>query len=222
MIKAFIFDLDGTIVNTELTHYKAWERTLLNNGLAEFTLDTFLKYVGTSNEKVASDYAGTDGCSKSVIELVLEKQAIYLELIPEIQLCSGVREILSRFENQMVMAVASSSHQREVREILELHGLADYFSQVVCGDMVERKKPHPEIYLKTQALLNVPVQECVAFEDSSHGLNAAKNAGMYGVAIPNEFTRDHDFTRADRILLSFAEVTPELVQKMTSANTAPV
>lgn len=217
MIKGLIFDLDGTLANTERLHYKAWKKTLLNNGLSEFTFSTFLKYVGTSNEKVASDYAGTRRVDKSALDLVLEKQAIYMELIPEVELCVGVPEILSRFENEMVMAVASSSHLLEVMAILEIHGLAGFFSQVIGGDMVKRKKPDPEIYLQTQSLLKVSGKECVAFEDSGHGLNAAKNAGMYGIAIPNEFTREHDFSRADQVIRSFSEVNPEMLLRMIPA-----
>ncbi len=217
MIKGFIFDLDGTLANTEKLHYRAWEKTLLNNGLSEFTFTTFLNYVGTSNEKVASDYTDTGRIDRSVKELVLEKQAIYMELIPEIQLCPGVREVLSLFQDKMVMAVASSSHRREVMAILEIHDLVGFFTQVIGGDMVERKKPDPEIYLKVQSLLKLSGKECVAFEDSSHGLNAAKNAGMYGVAIPNEFTREHDFSRADQVINSFSEVSSEMLLRMTSS-----
>jgi HAD superfamily hydrolase (TIGR01509 family) len=211
MIKALIFDLDGTLVNTEMLHYRAWKKTLLKNGVRHFSFETFLHYVGTSNEKVATDYIAGDGIKKSVVELIREKQSIYIDLIPEIRLCEGVHEILARNQGKRVMAVASSSHQREVVEILEVQGIAEYFAEVIGGDMVENKKPDPEIYLKTQAALDVSPDQCLAFEDSSHGLNAAKNAGMFGIAIPNEFTRNHDFSRADYVLESFAEVTDDLL-----------
>jgi len=211
MIKALIFDLDGTLANTEELHYRAWEKTLVGNGLPEFTFPTFLNYVGSSNEKLASDYACSYGIERDATELVLAKQANYMELIPEIELCAGVREILNRFHGEKLLAVASSSHQREVMAILELHGITGFFTQVLGGDMVQKKKPDPEIYLRMQALLQVSAQECVAFEDSSHGLNAAKSAGMFGIAIPNEFTRGHDFSRADRILDSFKEVGDTLL-----------
>lgn len=214
MIKALIFDLDGTLVNTELLHYQAWQKILLQNGVAEFTTERFLDYVGTSNEKVAVDYIFAHGIEKSVEELVLEKQAVYMKLIPEIELCAGVRQILEQYRGTLQLAVASSSHKREIVAILESHGVADYFSEVIGGDMVTKKKPDPEIYLKVQSLLGVSVAECLAFEDSGHGLNAAKSAGMYGVAIPNRFTRDHDFSRADRVIDSLAEVNDDLLLQL--------
>ncbi|MCP4343690.1 MAG: HAD family phosphatase [Desulfobulbaceae bacterium] len=216
MIKALIFDLDGTLANTEMLHYRAWKETLLQNGVAGFSLETFLNYVGTSNEKVATDFINSDKIDKSVAGLIEEKQALYMGFIPEISLCDGAREILTRYHRKKLLAVASSSHQREIMAILETNGLAEYFSKVIGGDMVELKKPDPEIYLKVQSLLHVVPEECIAFEDSTSGLIAAKNAGMYGVAIPNEFTRYHDFGKADRILDSLAEINDELLQQIES------
>jgi beta-phosphoglucomutase len=216
MIKALIFDLDGTLANTEMLHYRAWKEALLQNGVVRFTLETFLNYVGTSNEKVATDFIHSDKIDKSVAELIREKQALYLRFIPEISLCDGVREVLSRYHRKKLLAVASSSHQQEIMAILKTNKLAEYFSKVVGGDMVELKKPDPEIYLKVQSLLHVAPEECIAFEDSTSGLIAAKNSGMFGVAIPNEFTRNHDFGRADCILGTLAEVNDELLQQIES------
>jgi len=214
MIKALIFDLDGTLANTEMLHYRAWKETLLNNGVVQFSFETFLNYVGTSNEKVATDFIESDKIKKSVAELIREKQGRYMEFIPEIELCDGVREIISRYHKKKVLAVASSSYKQEIMAILGANDVAEYFSEVIGGDMVEKKKPDPEIYLKVQSLLHVAPEECLALEDSASGLIAAKEAGMYGVAIPNEFTRKHDFNRADRILGTLAEVNDEMLQQL--------
>lgn len=212
MIQALIFDLDGTLANTEMLHFKAWRKALLQNGVGEFTLEDFLRYVGTSNEKVANDYIQSDGIKKSQKELVTEKQTLYMDLIPEVELCAGAREILERFHGKMSLAVASSSHEKEVRAILETHDLISYFPVILGGDMVQKRKPDPEIYLKAQNLLGKAPHECVAFEDSGPGLNAAKNAGVKAVAVPNEFTREHDFTRADSIVTSFNAVNLALLE----------
>lgn len=200
MIKALIFDLDGTLANTELLHYRAWKETLLKNGVTQFSLDNFMPFVGTSNEKVAGDYIRSARIEKSISQIVHEKQDIYMDLIPEIKLFAGARDIISRYHNIFRLALASSSHKKEIVAILKSHDLEDYYDLIIGGDMVEQKKPDPEIYLKVQQILEVLPQECIAFEDSEHGLNSAKNAGMYCVAIPNKFTTDHDFSRADLIL----------------------
>jgi len=211
MIKALIFDLDGTLVNTEPMHYRAWKQTLVNNGVTHFTFETFMRFVGTSNETVARDYIKSDNIKKSEIDLVLEKQDFYLDLIPEIQLLPGVLEILTQYHSSMRLAVASSSHKREITAILKTLKLDSYFEMVIGGDMVKKRKPNPEIFLKVQQSLRVAPEECIAFEDSEHGLNSAKNAAMYGVAIPNEFTRNHNFSRADLILTSLEEFNDDII-----------
>ena len=87
-----------------------------------------------------------------------------------------------------------------------------------AGIWCERKKPDPEIYLRTQSFLQLHPGECVAFEDSAHGLNAAKNAGMYGVAIPNMFTKNNNFDRADCVVASFNEVDVTLLNTLLSGS----
>jgi len=211
MIKALIFDLDGTLANTELLHYRAWKETLIANGVDEFTLETFMTFIGTSNEKVAEDYIRTEGIEKTILQVVKEKQSVYLNLIPEITLFEGARDILARYHGTFHLALASSSHKKEILSLLKLHGLESFFELIIGGDMVEQKKPHPEIYLRTVQELNVKPCECIAFEDSAHGLNSAKNAAIYGVAIPNEFTRDHNFSRADLILNSLSAMNDEKI-----------
>lgn len=211
MIKALIFDLDGTLANTELLHFRAWKRTLGNNGVKDLDLEIFLNYVGTSNEKVAGDYIESDNISKSIAEIVREKQDIYLDLIPEIQLFPGALEIIAHYHTTLKLAIASSSHKKEILTLLRSHELESSFDVVVGGDMVRHRKPDPEIYVKTQQALGVSAWECIAFEDSEHGLNSAKNAGMYGVAIPNEFTGNHDFSRADLILNSLYDMDDEKI-----------
>lgn len=213
MIRALIFDLDGTLVNTELLHYQAWEQTLLANGLSEFSLTTFLGYVGSSNEKVAADHVDSHGIEKTVEELVREKQQRYLDFIPRIPLCAGVREVLERFHGKKKLAVASSSHLLEVGMILRHLQLSTYFDELICGDMVANRKPHPESYLTGCLRLNLAPDQCVAFEDSAPGLQAAKNGGLFGVAIPNEFTRTHDFSRADCVIDSLAEVDETMLAR---------
>lgn len=214
MIKALIFDLDGTLANTEILHYRAWKQALKNNGVDQLPFKTYMTYVGTNNEKVAGDYIQSNNISKDIAELVREKQIIYMDLIPEMQLLQGAREILDHYHTTFRLAVASSSHKKEILLVLESQRLDSYFDLIIGGDMVRKMKPDPEIYLKVQQTLGFAQQECIAFEDSEHGLNSAKNAGMYGVAIPNEFTLNHNFSRADLILTSLAEMDDEKISRL--------
>ncbi len=214
MIKTFIFDLDGTLADTELLHYRTWKAVLEENGVAEFTFNDFLNYVGTSNEKVARDYIASDGIMKSVEELIARKQHLYMEIIGEIQLYEGVVEILENFHGKMQMAVASSSHYKEVSAILDTHKISSFFEYVIGGDMVRKRKPDPEIYLKTLDVLGVSAKESIAFEDTNFGITAVKEAGIYGIAVPNGYTKNHDFSRADKVISSLSDFNVDLLNEI--------
>ena len=108
MIEALVFDLDGTLVNTELLHYRAWRQVLLENGVEMVPFETYLLFAGTSNEKVAGEYISNHAIDKTIMQLVLEKQSLYMDLVPEITLCNGAYEVIERFSGKKILAVASS------------------------------------------------------------------------------------------------------------------
>lgn len=214
MIKALIFDMDGTLADSERVHYEAWKEALAGQGVKSFLFEEFVVYVGTSNEKVAEDYISSAGLKINVEELVREKQVIYLEMIPDIRLLPGVKRIINRYHGRYRLAVASSSHRIELGKILETHDLSQCFEQIVGGDMVSRKKPDPEIYLTARDLLGLKSSECVAFEDSESGINAARDAGMFSIAIPHSLSKHHNFDRADHVVERIDLVNDALLQSI--------
>lgn len=213
MIEALIFDMDGTLVDSEHLHYESWRATLARHRVERFPFDDFVAYVGTSNEKLAEDYISSEQLTLSVNDLVREKQLIYLEMIPEIELLPGVRQTIELFHGSLRLAVASSSHRLELDRILDTLGLAACFEKVVGGDMVTRKKPDPEIYLKTCEDLGLHPSLCAAFEDSGAGVSAAKKAGMLVVAIPHGLSRHHDFSGADIVVSRMDEVDFSFIRR---------
>ena len=215
MIRALIFDMDGTLIDSEKLHYDAWKEILSRHGVDSFPFGTFIGYIGSSNEKLAGDYIDSHGIPSDITTMVLEKQAIYFEMIPTIKLLPGVREVIARYHGRYSLAIASSSHTRELHRILQVLALSEYFDHVVGGDMVTRKKPDPEIFLHTRGLLGVASSECVVFEDSEPGIIAAKAAGMFGIAVPNGFLSNADFSQADRIIPKIDLADDQLMQELS-------
>ncbi len=210
--RALIFDMDGTLIDSERIHWQAWKVTLGAHGARVPDYQDFKKYVGVSDEQMAAEFISSGALRLSGNQLVANKCSAYHELIPEIELLPGVEKILERFSGRCRMAVASSSPHREVRAILAHHKLSDYFETVVGGDMVERKKPDPEIYTLTVSRLSLVPADCIAFEDSQSGIAAADSAGLATIAVPHAMSIDHDFSRADAVLASLEEIDAELLK----------
>ena len=103
------------------------------------------------------------------------------------------------------MAVASSSVRTDIEVILQSLGLLDEFEVIISGDQVKEGKPHPEIFLGAARLLGIEPAHCLALEDTTYGVAAAKAAGMYCIAVPNRFTANQDFDQADLVLDSLAQ-----------------
>ncbi len=214
MIKALIFDMDGTLVDSERVHWQAWHDTLAGHGMRVPDFSDFARYVGVSDEQMALDFTASGSGGVSPAQLVAEKRAAYLTLVPQISMLAGVRELISRYQGRYRMAVASSSPYGELIAILQHHRVQEYFEDVVGGDMVTKKKPDPDIYLCATARLGLSPHECVAFEDSSSGVTAAKRAGLTAVAVPHTMSLNHDFSGADVRLESLTEVDDLLLARL--------
>ena len=215
-IKALIFDMDGTLVDSEKIHWQAWKETLALHGLKVPDYGGFKKYVGVSDEQMAQDFSDAAPGKLDPAQLVDGKCRTYLKLVPEISLLPGVRKTLDRWRDCCPLAIASSSPHSELVAILGYHGLDDRFDHVVGGDMVARKKPDPEIYQMVVGLLGLPASSCVAFEDSQSGVAAAKGAGLLAVAVPHAMSADHDFSGADLLLDTLSEFDEEALRQLSA------
>ena len=214
-VQALVFDMDGTLVDSEKLHFDAWRGVLGEFGI-HFDFKAFVAYIGVSNEKLAQNYIDSAGLGVGVTEMVRKKQKLYLDMIPGIEPLPGVMESIGAFAGRYRLAVASSSDCVELEKILATLGIRHFFEIVVGGDLVTQKKPHPEIYTKTAGLLGLKPDQCLAFEDSESGVAAAKSAEMLAIAIPNGLSRAHDFSKADRIVGRMDLVDETLISSFTA------
>ena len=215
MIKALVFDFDGLILDTETAIYKATKEIYKEYG-AELPISLWASLAGTQDEDfdLADHLAKASNKTIDREALLAAQRQRLTEYIEKEQILPGVVPILETGKAMgLKIALATSSGDQWAKRHLKRLGILDYFEVIVEANDVEKVKPDPALYLKAVEALGVKPEEAIAFEDSYHGLVAAKRAGLYCVIIPNEVTQSLDFSQADRQFASLAETSvEELIQ----------
>ena len=204
MIKALVFDFDGLIVDTEVPIFRAWQRIYREHG-QELPLDQWLRIIGTASGPFdpVIDLAKKTGTKLDERELKALEVLYYQEATALQQLLPGVVDYLvNARELGLKTAIASSSTRKWVMDHLNRFGIGGHVDAVVTREDVKRTKPDPDLYVTALQRLHVSPAEAIAFEDSSNGVQSAKAAGLFCVAVPNPLTADLDLSEADLRLLS--------------------
>src|SRR6266851_4617454 len=180
---AYLFDCDGTIVDSMPLHYLAWKQAL-GEWNCEFSEEQFYAWGGMPVAEVISTLNRERGLHMPVDELERRKEALYFALLPQLK---AVPEVLEHIEAQhcrIPFAVVSGSTRESVEASLSTLHLLDRFAILVCAGDYTHSKPHPEPFLLAAAKLGVPPQSCLVFEDTDMGIESATAAGMASVKIP--------------------------------------
>jgi HAD superfamily hydrolase (TIGR01509 family) len=211
-LRALIFDVDGTLADTEEVHRRAFNAAFAEHGLTWHW-----------GRRVYGDLLKTAGGKERVREFVSRLHQPFAEnerlvgLIPalhrsktthcerliaaEAKLRPGVARLLEEARGAgLKLAVATTTTRANVDSLLSATCGAwahELFDVIAAGDVVKRKKPSPDIYQYALACLDLPPRACIAFEDSGNGLRAAKEADLFTVVTPTSWTRRDDFSRAD-------------------------
>lgn len=202
MHKGFIFDLDGVIVDTAKFHYLAW-RKLANNFGFDITEDQNEQLKGISRVKsleIILDWGKVTLSQDAFMEQMTRKNENYLSYISSMtkkDLLPGVSDVIDYLsENNIPFALGSAS--KNARIILKKTGLIQKFNAVVDGNDVIKAKPDPEVFLIAAAKLKVEPENCVVFEDSVAGIQAANAADMISVGIGDtDILNEADFVFSD-------------------------
>ncbi len=183
--QAYIFDCDGTLVDSMPLHYIAWVEALKRHDAPfEFTEEEFYAHAGIKEQdvvKILNVKHGTNIDPVSVDELKME---IFRERIPEVQTVGPVAEFAKSLYGRFPMAVASGSEEPTVRGCLEATGLLHLFETIITPKLVKQGKPAPDMFLLAAERMGIAPSECLVLEDGNSGLEAAKAAGMQAVFIP--------------------------------------
>lgn len=181
-----IFDLDGTLVDSEPNYYEAGRQTLAEHGVTDFSWADHERYVGVSTQETVADWKERYGLRASVEELFTAKNRRYLELArSSTRAYPRMREFVELLAAEDVpMAVASGSSPEAIAAVLVGTGLDAVLRTVVSADEVAHGKPAPDVFLEAARRLGVRPEDCVVLEDAAPGAAAAHAAGMRCIAIP--------------------------------------
>lgn len=181
-----VFDLDGTLVDSEPNYYEAGRRTLAEYGVPGFTWAEHEEYVGISTQETVADWKRRYGLRAPVEELLAVKNRHYLELArTSARAYPEMRKFVELLAGEGVpLAVASGSSPEAIEAILSRTGLDAWLGTVVSADEVARGKPAPDVFLEAARRLGADPAGCVVLEDAAPGAAAAHAAGMRCIAIP--------------------------------------
>ncbi len=199
-IRGVVFDLDGLMFNTEEVFHLAGDELLKRRG-HRMTRELLSRMMGRRAQESFAMLVAELKLLETVEVLLAESETIF-EAMLETQLAPmpGLFELLDELESRnLPKAVATSSARPYLERILKRFGLLDRFTFTLTAGDVTHGKPHPEIYLTAALRMKVSPTELMVFEDSETGSKAGAAAGAFVVAVPHDYSRDHDFAHVQHI-----------------------
>lgn len=184
---AVIFDLDGTLFNSEIRHVQSWNHVVHEFNCEPLSEEHLLSLAGWPTVVLAQKFIDDLKLDIDAQEITRRKiaayQSIYIDMVEPFDLFTSLLKELSAKGKRV--AVATGSSKFEATFLLQKHGLMPYVHTLMSSDMVSRGKPNPDIYLEAAKGLNVKPQDCLVFEDTSVGMTGAKNAAMDAIKVLN-------------------------------------
>ena len=224
-MKAFLFDLDGTLIDSMPHHHNAWVRWHERRGLRIDGPRFFAETAGRSNAEILADMLPALSAAQH-IDMADEKEALYRELAGvSLALIDGAAEFVTAAHRAgLKLAVCTASTPQNMALAFERHGIDAWVETVVSPadrrfgggpEDLLRGKPHPDIFLEAARRLGVTAADCVVFEDAPLGIEAARRAGMRAVALTTTMSADAfaDFDNVLKVAPDFVALHPHLLTK---------
>jgi beta-phosphoglucomutase len=209
--RAVLWDLDGTLVDSEEYHWRAWRETMAAEG-APVTREQFLASFGQRNDLILAGWLGRGADRERVRRVGETKEALYRRLVVEggLSPLPGAAEWVKRLSGEgWRQAIASSAPRLNVQVVLGALGLSAAFQAIVSAEDVTIGKPDPQVFLLAAARLGLPPARCVVVEDAAPGIEAARRAGMRSIGVRGATT-----AAADVSVGSLAELPPDVFVRL--------
>jgi beta-phosphoglucomutase family hydrolase len=185
---AYLFDCDGTIVDSMPLHYMAWKKAL-GEWNCPFEEELFYAWGGRPTTEIIATLNQKHALKMPVESVAGRKEELYFELLPQLKAVPEVLEHIEAQHGKIPFAVVSGSARDSVTASLERLKLLDRFQTMVCAGEYQKSKPDPEAFLLAASRLGVTPEECLVFEDTEMGIQAATAAGMASVKVPPPWER---------------------------------
>jgi beta-phosphoglucomutase family hydrolase len=211
MIRAVLWDMDGTLVDSEEFHWLSWRDTMTAEGLP-ITHDQFVVTFGQRNDSILPHWLGADAAPDRIQRVGDVKEALYRKLVRDsgIAPLAGAAEWVRRLnQEKWRQAIASSAPRANVEAVLEVIGLAGCFQAIVSAEDVTAGKPDPQVFLTAAARLGAAPAECIVVEDAVAGVEAARRAGMRSIGVSRKAV-----LAADIAVRSLADLSPDTFTKL--------
>jgi HAD superfamily hydrolase (TIGR01509 family) len=216
MIKLVIFDLDGLLADTEKLHMKAYMNAFHSMGYNDLTEEIYAEHwirLGKGIEDFLKEY----NLKLNIEEIRKLKAKEYDKLVrSEVQPMPGAIDLLKELSiNNIKMVLATASYLKSAMAVLETLRIEKYFQLIVTKENVIRNKPFPDIFLFAAEKMNVKPESCIVLEDAEKGIIAAHRAGMKSIAVPNKYTKNNDFSKANLKMISLESISHNFIDKLS-------
>ena len=201
---AFIFDMDGVLIDSQPVHYDADLETLAHFGV-QLTRADVEPFAGTTNPVRFPMYQEAFQVQATPEEMMAYREVVVRRMFVEsnAHAIKGTKELLENIHAAgYPVALASSTDPELIRWILETIGLLPYFDKIVSGEEVPKSKPEPDVFLEAARQLGAAPENCFVIEDSTNGIRAGKAAGMWVLAYKNPTSGEQDLSLADKVILA--------------------
>lgn len=216
MLKAVLFDMDGVIVNTEPLHRKAFFQTF-NDINIDISDDVFASFTGRTTMAICKalvEEFKLPMAPQTMVDIKRHHFKYLFENDSELDLLDGVFDLIKEYHsNGLSLVLASSSSMDNINNIFERFNLNPYFVGKMSGTELKASKPHPEIFENAALASGHQRHECMVIEDSTNGIIAAKNAGIFCVGYDSVFSKDQDYTLADLVINDFKEISYPIISE---------